>query len=252
MIWFIGIDLAWSSRNPSGFAALHWDGKFARLAEPPVTLVEDHELLNRIDRLVGHDSVIVAVDAPLVVPNETGHRRCEEELAQEFRKYQAGAHPANRLLLSQYNKGHLRGESLVEQLEDIGIRHSMTIQPRLPTRQVFEVYPHPAMVVLFKLEKTLKYKARLGRDLAQRQLAFHVYRNYLLNLSSATPPATLELAELDDTFRGKRLKGYEDRIDAVFCAYIALYYWWWGEEKCRIFGTMEDGYIVTPYGTNHL
>jgi predicted RNase H-like nuclease len=191
--------------------------------------------------------VVIAVDAPLVVPNDTGNRPCEVELAKVFRKYHAGAHPANRTLLSHYNKGNVRGELLVEQLEAIGIRHAMAIQPRQPTRQVFEAYPHPAMVMLFDLQKTLKYKARLGRDLAQRQLAFHVYRNYLLNLSSATPSATLELLELDQSFKGKRLKGYEDRIDAVFCAYIALYYWWWGMEKCRIFGTMDDGYIVTPY-----
>ncbi len=46
--------------------------------------------------------------------------------------------------------------------------------------------------------------------------------------------------------RGKDLKNLEDILDAVICAYIGLYFWRWGKEKCRVYGSVESGYIVTP------
>ncbi|HXG22607.1 MAG TPA: hypothetical protein VNN62_26485 [Methylomirabilota bacterium] len=46
--------------------------------------------------------------------------------------------------------------------------------------------------------------------------------------------------------QGKALKAYEDQLDAVFCAYLALYYWWWGAKRHRIFGNTEQGYIIAP------
>jgi predicted RNase H-like nuclease len=45
--------------------------------------------------------------------------------------------------------------------------------------------------------------------------------------------------------KGKALKGYEDLLDAVFCAYIAFYYWY-EPEKCLVIGNLNDGYIITP------
>jgi predicted RNase H-like nuclease len=45
--------------------------------------------------------------------------------------------------------------------------------------------------------------------------------------------------------RGKALKRYEDLLDAVFCAYIAFYYWY-EPETCMVIGDLDDGYIVTP------
>ncbi|SRR5258706_1211097 len=247
LTYFIGIDLAWSTKNLSGFAVLQWDGKSARLVEEPITLKEDHEIVEHINRIAGSDSVVIAVDAPLVVRNENGYRSCEKELALDFAKYEAAAHSSNRKLLCKYNSGEVRGEVLVERLAEIDIQHSAVIQPKKPMRQVFEVYPHPAMVTLFDLGKTLKYKARLGRTVQDRYKAFGEYRDHLFSLSNAMPSAILGLSETYHTLKGKQLKSYEDRLDAVFCAYIALYYWWWGETKCRVFGTLADGYIVTPY-----
>jgi hypothetical protein len=39
---------------------------------------------------------VAAVDAPLVVPNETGRRPCEALVGQWFARFGAGAYPANR------------------------------------------------------------------------------------------------------------------------------------------------------------
>jgi len=38
----------------------------------------------------------------------------------------------------------------------------------------------------------------------------------------------------------------EDQLDAIVCAFVAMYYWAHGASRCRVFGTFADGYIVTP------
>jgi predicted RNase H-like nuclease len=248
---FIGVDLAWSSHNPTGLAALRWDGVAAMLVEPlpedPVYC--DDEIVAYIGQIAARGDVVVAIDAPLTVPNRTGRRPGETELNTVFARFHAGAHPANRKRLASYNGGTVRGEVLVERLAALGIRHNAVIIPRKPTRQVFEAYPHPAMVVLFQLDRVLKYKAKPAIPHVQRLEAFRQYQRHLRNLRQNIPPAVLSaelLAEVHLTKRGQALKIYEDQLDAVFCAYLALYYWWWGTERCRIFGDVERGYIVAP------
>jgi predicted RNase H-like nuclease len=172
-----------------------------------------------------------------------------EQLGKDdfFKNKQAGAYPSNRQRLADKD-GQIRGEVLVKGLEAINVQHLAKIQPKKPTRQIFEVYPHPAMVALFKLPRTLKYKSRPHRKPEERLSEFDKYVNHLRSLNKAAPPANLtDFIEEYHTFTGKRLKNFEDRLDAIFCAYIALYYWWWGDKKCHIFGDMEKGYIVTPY-----
>jgi predicted RNase H-like nuclease len=105
------------------------------------------------------------------------------------------------------------------------------------------------MVALFRLDRILKYKARPTISLAQRLEEFQRYQRHLRDLRQAEPQVVLPRSLLSETHltkRGRALKAYEDQLDAVFCAYIALYYWWWGTERCRIFGDVERGYIVAP------
>ncbi|MBI3757425.1 MAG: DUF429 domain-containing protein [Deltaproteobacteria bacterium] len=248
---FIGVDLAWSSRNPTGLAALRWHGDIASLIEPlPEALVyTDYEIASYVKQVAATGGVVVAIDAPLIVPNQTGRRLGEAELNSVFARSHAGAHPANRERLAGYNNGTVRGEDVLAQLHTLSIRHDPFLTPRTQTRQAFEVYPHPAMVVLFHLDKVLKYKAKPRILHDERLAAFRQYQHHLFNLRNIVPALALPEALLSETHlakKGKALKAYEDQLDAVFCAYLALYYWWWGAERCRIFGDVENGYIVTP------
>lgn len=250
-VHFIGVDLAWSSRNPTGLAVLRWDGKVANLVEPlpSAAVYSDGEIAAYVEAIAARGSVLVAIDAPLTVPNQTGRRPGEAELNAVFSRFHAGAHPANRQRLAGYNGGTVRGEELLSLLSSLGIRHDPIIKRRQRIRQAFEVYPHPAMVVLFRLDKVLKYKAKPVITLEQRLAAFQSYQRHLRSLRTAKPSVLLPEELLADTHlvkRGRALKGYEDQLDAVFCAYMALYYWWWGAERCRIFGDIEQGYIVVP------
>jgi predicted RNase H-like nuclease len=46
--------------------------------------------------------------------------------------------------------------------------------------------------------------------------------------------------------RGAALKEYEDKLDAVFCAYLAAHFWTWSYERNEMIGTREMGYIINP------
>jgi predicted RNase H-like nuclease len=248
---FIGIDLAWSSRNPTGLATVRWQNGEATLLEPlPEALAyTDEEIAAYVKLVATTGSVVIAIDAPLTVPNVTGQRPGERALNTVFARFHAGAHPANRQRLASYNNGEVRGEALLVRLAALDIRHDPVLTPRRQTRQAFEAYPHPAMVTLFRLNKVLKYKAKPRITREERLGAFCQYQQHLRHLRDKNPALPLPdslLSETHLTKKGRVLKAYEDQLDAVFCAYIALYYWWWGAVRCRIFGDVARGYIVAP------
>lgn len=244
---YIGLDLAWSARNRSGAAALRGGPAGATLLAPPALLGDLDAIVAYVDAMAGDGPALVAVDAPLVVPNATGRRPAEAALAVAFRAYEAGAHPANRRLLDQ-GEG-VRGELLVARLAPLGFRLAERVAPGAHARLVLEVFPHPAMVALFGLGRTLKYKARLGRPHELRVAEWRRYQQHLRELHTADPWLAGQGSLLDTdvgALRGAALKGYEDRVDALLCAYIALYAHRWGEARCRTFGDLEGGFILTP------
>ena len=245
-VTFIGIDLAWSPRNPTGAAIVRGDAAGGALVES-VLLGDDAAIVAYIARHAGDRPAIVAVDAPLWVPNETGRRLGEAEIGRVFGRYQAGAHPANRQRLAF--DGVVRGEALVVALAALGFIHASAVAAGAEVRQVVEVFPHPAMVALFGLQRTLKYKNKPNRSVEERMREWRRYQSYLDDLARADPPLHGQAAltcQDAAVLRGRRLKDYEDQVDALMCAYIALYAFRWGAARCRVFGTMEAGYIFTP------
>lgn len=245
-ITFIGIDLAWSRRNSSGGAVIRRN----RLLTHTDSLGDDEAILRFVgDHLSFNGPAIVAVDAPLRVPNQHGSRRCDRELSADWHRFQAGAYPANRHLLAR--DGVVRGEAIVQALMQ---RYCFTEAAPIPrhtqSRLICEVYPHPAMVSLFGLERTLKYKARNRRDYETRWSEMSRYQKLLRGLRQATPAleGTEELLTGTNvrTLRGSALKAYEDRLDAVVCAYIASYLWYHGPGVARVYGTMAEGHILVP------
>ncbi|MBI1295917.1 DUF429 domain-containing protein [bacterium] len=240
---FIGIDLAWGERNPSGGAVIR-DG---RLVEIRGDLTSLESIVDFVAAQLGPTTgAVVAVDAPLRVPNATGIRPCERALNADWARFQAGAHPANRRLLAR--NGAVRGEQLVEMLvRRLRFTEATTVPKRSPDRLVCEIYPHPAHVSLFGLEKTLKYKRG---SVDERRQALSDYAQHLRSLRKAKPSLKKTKALLEQTdvtaLRGRALKAFEDQLDALACAYIAYYLWWHGPRHARTYGTLAEGHIIVP------
>ncbi len=242
---FIGIDLAWGMRNPTGGAVI----KDGQLIAATGTLTDNDAIIAFISaQLTAGQSAVVAVDAPLRVPNLTGSRPCDKLLSAEWRQYEAGALPGNRKLLGV--DGAVRGETLVAQLQaTYGFQEVAPLPHQSAGRYICEVFPHPAHVALFGLTKTLKYKAKPKRTLADRLMAFSAYQRALQGLKFAEPPLYLPDALLQTELTGltgHRLKAYEDTLDAITCAYVAAYLWWHGPSKGRVYGNIAQGHILTP------
>ena len=240
-MYFVGVDLAWSPRNTSAVAVARGEELVAWA--PALGSVE--EIAGYILKHVGGSPAFVAIDAPLVVTNVRGSRECDLRVAKLFRHYEAGVYPVNRRLLERY--GGVRGERLARLLESAGFENNPGLAAPRRGRAFAEVFPHSAMVAIFSLSKTLKYKARKGRSRELRYSEFRRYQALLRSLARAEPPLHIpeEILSVDvEKLRGAALKRYEDLLDAITCAYIASYCW--HRRSCAVIGSLEEGYILTP------
>ncbi|MCU0229214.1 MAG: DUF429 domain-containing protein, partial [Bryobacterales bacterium] len=221
---------------PSGVAALAWDGRVLSvldtgLADDPATV------LCWVRAVSGDGPAMVAVDAPTVIANPTGMRPADRAMHQHFGKQHAGAYPAN--LGSAFAP---RTTGLGNALLELGFSHADTIQPQVPGRYQIEVYPHAAMLHLFRLQRILKYKKG---SVPERRAGLQEYRSRLMALPMATPRLRLQsLPEVPMT--GKAIKAVEDQYDALLCAYIGAWWWYWGAARTYVAGNRDEGYIVVP------
>jgi predicted RNase H-like nuclease len=241
----IGLDLAWGERNRTGGAVLVG----GRLAAWTGLLTDNAAILDFVAAHLPADRpAIVAIDAPLRVPNLTGRRACDHEVSLAWGRFEAGAYPANRTLLAR--NGAVRGEVLAAALRE---RFEFVEQAPIPLRgagrYLCEVFPHPAHVALFDLDRTLKYKRKPGRSSAQIRGEFQRYQVLLASLTVATPPLldAQSLLTIDATERrGQALQAVEEALDALTCAYVAWYAWWHGPAHQTVYGNVADGHILVP------
>ncbi|OLN32611.1 DUF429 domain-containing protein [Desulfosporosinus metallidurans] len=76
---YIGIDLAWTYTKESGICIIDDFGKIVYCESQVFT----DEMIASIVEEYAQDGAIVAIDAPLIVNNETGSRYCDGALMRE-------------------------------------------------------------------------------------------------------------------------------------------------------------------------
>lgn len=231
---FIGVGLGWYGK-PSGLASIEFDGSDLRLRNI-ARLETVEEILDWIQSEAGSGSAVAAVDAPLIIRNQTGIRPAERELNCDFRRFHAGCHAAN--LGRPFAQNVI---SFSRRLEGLGFSHGASITPRQEGRFQIEVHPHAATVSLFRLDRIVKYK-RGTREQRARELR-RLRSLALTHLPRLDPALSLRLPPPPRT---GSVKPIEDRIDAVLCAYIGAHWWFWATHRNRLYGNEESGYIVVP------
>ncbi len=236
----VGVDLAWGRRSPSGVAVLDDEGLLVHVSAQRT----DDDLDAALAPYVAGDCV-VAIDAPLVVANDTGNRPAEAALNRDFARFDAGAHPSNRGKAEF--AGVPRGAALAERL-------GLDLDPgSTASRRAMEVYPHAATVALFRLGRTLKYKDKKGRSLDSMRSELLTLTALLEGLDDATPAMRLGespawnalVALVEAAERKSELRVAEDQVDAVVCAYVARF----AVHRPRdltVYGDAAVGAIVTP------
>ena len=236
---FLGLDVAWSERNPSGVAAIGADGG---ILDVRADLHSDGELLDWIRSMLG-DRGIIGIDMPTIVRNRAGVRPCERELGAVFRRYHAGPHPAN---LRRFPDGG-RARRLIDALADAGVVEALDVRGGDARIVALEVFPHPALVRLFGLERIFRYKKK-ARAWPAVLAEWARYRAALAQLASADPPLLLDTDAVPLSVTARGYKRWDDTLDAITCAYVASFIWRWGigSPHVRVFGDLDAGYIVVP------
>lgn len=230
----LGIDAAWTASNPSGVAlAVEDDGRW-RLAKAsssyadfigptdPAAAGSDSSgtLLSAAQALTGQTVTLVAADIPLARSPITARRFSDDQVSVAYGARHASTHTPN-----PSRPGKI---STVMQNEFLQWGYPLSTQ-KLALPALIEVYPHPALIELTNADRRLPYKEGKVRkywpDLAMHErrtklveqwnfIVEHLER-HITGVAAAFPPLTLPASRTT-------LKGYEDALDAVVCAWVGI------------------------------
>jgi len=240
----IGIDPAWTAKNPSGVAVLQFEKQhppglvlLGRSYDEILSLEKGDplnwyvkvsgsvpliaQIIRHIERVLQDEVVMVAMDIPLS-PNPITSRRAADSVISHLygNKYAATHSPTPE------RPGKI-AEIIYQELTSVGFEWVGISKAR--GNHIFaEVYPHTAIIEMLKLAKRLPYKESKRRSYWPDKTPEQ--RNELLQQSFSMLYDALEkrISNLrglfpspDATMRPAwALKSYEDCLDALVCAWV--------------------------------
>lgn len=233
----LGIDAAWTERNPSGVALVagyagnwrllaaaasypHFLGTEALDAKPQGGLADVPALLWRSRDLSGRVPDVIAVDMPLATVPVTDRRVADNAVSAAFGAAWCGTHSPSPA------RPGLVGSTLMSALVRAGWPLAMK---SIAVPATIEVYPHPALLALTGDAMRLPYKTAKMRaywpsgDRTQRRLSLvATWRRIVSALDRKIDgvAAALPLPEVNAPLW--QLKAFEDALDAVVCAWVGL------------------------------
>jgi predicted RNase H-like nuclease len=236
----VGVDLAWGPNGLTGLAVL--DRRRSLLDVRSVRT--DDEILDWV-RAWAPGPCVVAFDAPLVVRNPSGRRGCETLVGRWFARYDASCHSSNTA-----NRHFADGGRAMRLSRSLGLATDPWSRAE---RRAIEVYPHPAIVSLFDLDRILRYKDKPGRELDFRRGELLRLLDLVEGLGHADVAMSVAGSSDWRRIRGEvvaarrkvDLGRVEDSVDAVVCAYVGALADA-APERVRVLGTAEAGAIVVP------
>ncbi len=237
----LGIDAAWTPRNPSGVALAanrhsRWqlvalspsyqcfrdyaEGRGAQTHAPAGSWPDAKGLLASAFRLLERPVDLVAVDIPLARGPIVGRRISDNAVSKEYGSRKCATHTPSA------ERPGLISEALTIGFAQAGYAlqtHSIS------TPGLIEVYPHPALVELASATERLPYKVsrasqywptltatdRRARLVQQWTTIVTVLENRIDGVERALPTLRPDSSL-------SALKSYEDMLDAAVCAAVAI------------------------------
>ena len=172
---FIGLDLAWTTKNESGICWLEGDSRENLRCTRLEAAVRDTDELAQ--EVAAASPAVVTIDAPLLY---TKDRWAEREIARQFGRYKASAHQSHYAVRQGYTAGIDLGIALAAR--GFLLEPSLLLSGALAAQSAVEVFPHTIHVRLFGLEERIPYKPGRGRSVEQRQGAMQEYQSHLRRL----------------------------------------------------------------------
>lgn len=262
----LGIDAAWTEREPSGVALIADDGSGWRLVEVAASYAAFIEANVTAGPIVRHRGTIpdakliieaasekiaapvdvVAVDMPLSKTPIISRRVSDNMISRAY-----GAKHASTHTPSATRPGPL-SDNLSISFDTIGYPLAVT---QFVGRALIEVYPHPALIELAAAERRLAYKHSKVRKYwpdaspglrRERLLGIWGQIVRLMDAQVRGVAAALPIPQIDA--RSYEMKAFEDALDAVVCAWVgacAL------DGKARAFGDAQSAiWVPSAIDTN--
>ncbi|HSB95277.1 MAG TPA: DUF429 domain-containing protein [Spongiibacteraceae bacterium] len=238
-MFLAGVDLAWQTeKTPSAIAHGYLDNGVLHLRGIDPAVIGIESVIGRLNAI--DDLSAVAIDAPLIIKNATGHRAAEKQISSMYGGRGASCHACNTTLYPAAASAYLS-----RYLQQRGFTHLAG------ERWQFECYPHASLIEIFGLSRRLPYKkgAVAERRLGQAQLANLLKQlagSEKLSLKIPDSAALFFDADRILSLAGQALKSNEDALDSVVCLYVAGL----NAAGCdgRVFGDTDTGYVWIPDG----
>ena len=232
--WIIGIDLAWGEKREDGLCLIHATRNGAKVIKVATSKGDDALLTWLQQNAPSPECALLAIDAPLIAPNATGSRPVDKQITLDFGKYHAGCYPANSTKC-------VRPLRVAKLLRDNG--YVVGYDLKSAARMATEVYPHPAMIRLFYLDRIIKYKKGA---VAAKKLEFKRLQG-LLRSSLLNHRVDIKTSQDVEAFLSTEWsKTVEDKTDALVCALIGYLHWKNQGDLSKIIGSIEEGFILLP------
>lgn len=236
----LGIDAAWSDRNPSGICLLSLDGDRVELERIGASFEQFEKNafsfekkpngqcldIGRLLSICNENVELIAIDMPISNGYITGRRSCDNEIAKAYGARGASTHSPTK------NMPGLIALNIMNEAKKEGFVLEQSTKP-LRSKTIFEVYPHTAIIEYFNLSYRLAYKVgkrssykewvNLTKEEKTMKLVDNL--NFLLKgLSSRILNLHDFIKPISATINYKlwQLKAYEDCIDAVLCALVGV------------------------------
>lgn len=236
----LGIDAAWTDKNPSGLAvvvngtagwylqaayASYYDFMLVGSTSSPAAagapfMPSPSTILDQVHKLCSYRPAVVAVDMPLSRQPITGRRASDNAISRHYGRRHAGTHTPSAL------RPGLISDSLTLGFEAAGypLRTSSMGVPGL-----IEVYPHPALIELTGAEERLPYKVGKTQTywpkaaVPERRIRLlQVWERIVSHLETEISGIAKLLPKVTPLSNGVSLKAYEDTLDAVICAWVGV------------------------------
>lgn len=238
---FIGIDLAWTYKNESGICVMDENGEVLILES---AVFSDEDIV-KIIKNYSDEMLHIAIDAPLVVNNETGSRQAERDLQRgRIHGHRLFAFNSNRTFMTKAYKG-IRGEVLSQLIKE----HLPNISIGMNDKgsNIIETFPTGIVSGLFPDIYPVKYKRKKGMTFEETvgQMKLLTERIGLLEQRGIISGFKEKLMVDEAAINREHHKHLEDKLDAVLCT-LGHYLIYKEMAAARKFGTDKDGFILLP------
>lgn len=260
----LGIDAAWTEREPSGVALISDDGSGWKL----VDVASSYDAFTRIDQVqtiarhrgsipdastiiqaatnkIGTPIDVVAIDMPLALSPIFGRRASDNEISRIYGSRHASTHTPSVTRPGRISDGLRTG------FEKIGYPLAVS---EFEGQALLEVYPHPALIELAAADRRLPYKlSKIGKywpDVvpgARRENLIKVWAEIIAVLDSRVQGVAKALPLPVVTARGFELKAFEDALDAVVCAWVGACVM---DREARAYGDDESAIWIPDFSSH--